>query len=138
MDIYQRMKILRKDQHLSQEAFGTRLGVSRAVINNLERNLYVNSNSYMPLVKLAAKEFAVSEEWLLHGESDAPQYLSVPELDVFAYLKGHGFREFEASFIAAYLSLNPKEREAVLTFFERILTQMCAILLRLKAEAEQQ
>ena len=39
LEIYERIKELRKNHlHMSQESFGARLGVSRSVINNIERN----------------------------------------------------------------------------------------------------
>ena len=40
MEMHERIKNLRKNHlKLTQEAFGERLGVSRSVINNIERNV---------------------------------------------------------------------------------------------------
>jgi len=122
MELYERIKILRRDQRLSQEAFGARLGVSRSVINNLERNVLVNQNSILPLVKLMAKEFCVSEAWLFHGETPKPEYLPTVS-DVFSLLRKHGATEYEAAFLSSYLKLDVKQREVVLAFFDALLAE---------------
>ena len=68
MEIYERIKYLRKEKlHLSQEAFGKELGVSRSVINNIERNVLQRPEQKEPLYKLICKEFNISYLWLTEG-----------------------------------------------------------------------
>ena len=68
MEIYERIKYLRKDKlNLSQQAFGEKLGVSRSVINNIERNVLQRPEQKEPLYKLICKEFNISYLWLTEG-----------------------------------------------------------------------
>ena len=68
MEIYERIKYLRKEKlHLSQEAFGKKLGVSRSVIKNIELNALQRPDQKEPLYKLICKEFNISYLWLTEG-----------------------------------------------------------------------
>jgi len=68
MEMHDRIKALRKNYlNLSQEAFGQRLGVSRSVINNIERNALARPEQKLSLIRLMCKEFNVREEWILNG-----------------------------------------------------------------------
>lgn len=63
--INQRIFQLRTDLDMSQTAFGERLGVSRGVINNIDRDVTEPKEAFL---KLICKTFGVREEWLLHGD----------------------------------------------------------------------
>lgn len=58
---------IRKNFNLSRAAFGSRLGVSGDVINNIERGR-VDLKEHMLL--LICKEFNVNENWLRYGEGE--------------------------------------------------------------------
>ena len=62
-----RIKKIRQSFKLTQEEFGSRLGVSRDVINNLERGR-VSLKDH--IIKLICVEFNVNEEWLRTGEGE--------------------------------------------------------------------
>lgn len=70
MEIYDRIKQIRKENNLSQTAFGERLGVTRSVINNIENNRLARPDQKASLIKLISKEFSINEEWLLTGEGE--------------------------------------------------------------------
>lgn len=71
MEIYERIRTLRKDNlKMSMEAFGSRLGVSRDTINNIEHDRLARPDQKMSLYKLICREFLVSEEWLMNGTGD--------------------------------------------------------------------
>lgn len=78
MEIYERIKEIRKDNHLTQKEFGERIGATRDVIGNIELGR-VEAKEY--LIKLIAKEFDVNEEWIITG--DEPKY---PERNMEAQL----------------------------------------------------
>lgn len=68
MEIYERIRELRKKHlHMSQEEFGSKLGVSRSVIKNIELNALKNPEQKEPIYKLICKEFNVSYLWLTKG-----------------------------------------------------------------------
>lgn len=78
MEIYERIKEIRKDNHLTQKEFGERIGATRDVIGNIELGR-VETKEY--LIKLIAKEFDVNEEWITTGVE--PKY---PERNMEAQL----------------------------------------------------
>lgn len=84
-DICDRIKELRKELlKLTQAEFGERLGVSRSVINNIERNVLARPDQKLSLYKLICSEFNVREEWLLNGTGEvfmqAEYVLSFPDI----------------------------------------------------------
>lgn len=70
MEIYERIRELRRELKMSQSDFGLRLGVNRDVINNIENNRLARPDQKLSLVKLMCKEFGVNEQWLLTGEGE--------------------------------------------------------------------
>lgn len=70
MEVYERIRALRKSMKMSMDAFGARLGVSRDVINNIEHNRLARPDQKISLIKLMCKEFSVNEEWILNGEGE--------------------------------------------------------------------
>ena len=67
-EIHERIKYFRKEGlHLSQTEFGEKLGVSRSVINNIERNVLSRPDQKTSLLKLVCHEFEINEKWLLSG-----------------------------------------------------------------------
>lgn len=60
-----RFKKLRKMLGLSQEAFGKRIGITKASVSQIENGANLASNS---TIKCVAREFGVNEHWLRTGE----------------------------------------------------------------------
>lgn len=65
--IGENIRKLRKILGLSIDAFAERLGVSSGVIINLEYNRLKDPEKKMPLLKLIAKEFGVTVDWIING-----------------------------------------------------------------------
>ncbi len=119
MKMYERIRDLRKNYlHLSQTAFGERLGVSRSVINNIESNVLARPEQKLSLIKLMCKEFNVNEDWLLHGTGEmfAPDLSS--ELDALA--KRYDLNEEARILIEKFVKLNRQERQAVIDYFKQV------------------
>ena len=71
MDVSERIRKLRKEHlKMSQTEFGERLGVSRSVINNLERGVLARPEQKTSLLRIMCSEFGVSEAWLIRGEGE--------------------------------------------------------------------
>lgn len=71
METHERIRELRKSYlHLSQTDFGEKLGVSRSVINNIERNVLARPDQKEPLYKLICKVFHVNYDWLMGGKGE--------------------------------------------------------------------
>lgn len=62
-----RLKVLRDELELTQEAFARRLGTGRGVIMNIEYNKTAPKPAFVDLV---CREFNVSEQWLRAGTGE--------------------------------------------------------------------
>lgn len=67
MNVSERIKSVRKDNKLSQAAFGEKLGTSRDVISNIEIGR-VEPNGV--ILNLICSTFNVNKEWLLNGTGE--------------------------------------------------------------------
>jgi len=121
MEAYERVKALRLKLGLSQKELGERLGVSRSVINNLERGVLRNNNHVLPLIKLMAREFSVSEEWLLTGKVPHLEPALPPVPDACDFLSEHGAAHEEALLMSKWLSYPPEKRRDVIYFMEQMV-----------------
>lgn len=63
----ERLKLLRRELHLSQEEFGKRVGVSNTAISKLEK---AERNLTEQMILSITREFNVNENWLRTGEGD--------------------------------------------------------------------
>lgn len=63
----ERFKLIRKNEGLSQGAFGQKLGVSRDVISNIE---YGRVDPKPLLINHLCNTFNINKEWLLTGNGD--------------------------------------------------------------------
>lgn len=68
-----RIKELRKALKLSQEEFGSRLGVGKSAISYLESG---RSNVTEQMILLICKEFSANEDWLRSGEGEMFEQLT--------------------------------------------------------------
>jgi transcriptional regulator with XRE-family HTH domain len=67
LELHERIKEIRKENKLSQSAFGEKLGVSRDAINNIENNRVEPKQLF---VNYLCEIFKVNKDWLLTGEGD--------------------------------------------------------------------
>ena len=121
MELYERIRYLRKEHlHLSQEAFGERLGVSRSVIKNIELDALARPDQKLSLIKLICKEFSISEDWLLYGEGEMEVQPDTFSLDEFA--NQHNATELELNILKAYFELDPALRNDLVQHFKERLS----------------
>ena len=117
LEMHDRIRELRKKHlHLSQTAFGERLGVSRSVINNIELNVLARPDQKLSLIKLICKEFSVNEEWLLNGTD--PMFIQPETFSLDQYLKEHGCTALEMEIVKAYFELDFDTRQKVFDHFQ--------------------
>ena len=131
MEIYERIRILRKDYlKMSMEEFGKKLAVSRDMISNIELNRLARPEQKTSLYKLICSTFNISEDWLMRGiepiEAISSQY-SLDELvksknaTDFELVKSKNATDFELEIIKIYFELNEKIREQVAEHFKQSL-----------------
>ena len=120
MEMHERIKELRKNYlHLSQTEFGERLGVSRSVINNIERNALARPDQKLSLIKLMCSVFNVNEAWLLDGTE--PMFIQTPSSTMEQLRREFDLDEFSYSLVYEYLKLGGEQRKAVRDFFYRVI-----------------
>lgn len=64
MTVNERIKEIRKDEKLTMESFGEKLGVGRTAISNIENS---KRNVTDQMIKSICREFGYNEEWLRDG-----------------------------------------------------------------------
>lgn len=118
MKIYERIKEIRKENHLTQKEFGERIGTTRDVITNIELGR-VDAKDHM--IKLISKEFDVNENWIKSGEGE--KYPEISDDEKLARLIGKTIGaddEFRKNLILTLLELEEEDWEVV----KKIYTDM--------------
>ena len=119
MTINERIKAIRKSEHLSQAAFAERLGATRGVIANIEGGLTTPNDAF---VNLICRVFGVSEAWLRDGTE--PMYVQRSENERMAMLFNDVLAEADESTrkrgIAAALDMPPEFWDNILEFAKKI------------------
>ena len=114
----QRVKQLRKTLNMSQAKFGAALGVSRDVINNIERGRNKTPMSEMQ-IKHICSTFNVNEQWLRTGEE--PMFVdkhSENQLNV-------NMTQFSAAalqLIKEFYALSPEEQKKFIDNAEQLFS----------------
>ena len=121
MEMHARIRELRKNYlHMSQAAFGSKLGVNRDVINNIENNRLAKPEQKLSLIKLMCREFSVNEEWLLNGIE--PMIAQPETFSLDQYLKERGCTALEMEIVKAYFELDMDTRQKVFDHFQARLS----------------
>lgn len=111
-----RIKEVRKCLNLSQESFGKRLGVSRSVINNLERNI---TGLKEPLFELFCKTFNVNPDWLLTGNGD--MFIQNNDSVIDNIKREYSLSDTAAQAITNFLNLSDAEQNALIETLKKIV-----------------
>ena len=123
MEIYERVRYLRKNiLKMTMVEFGNQLGVSRDVINNIERNRLARPDQKFNLMKLICKTFNVREEWLLNGEEPMIDPLK-EAMGLNEILIKEGVRSEDMDLLKAilhiYISLKPESQKEAYTILSK-------------------
>lgn len=115
MSIRERIIQIRKDSGLSMQAFSEKIGVSRGVINNIERDLA----PVTPVVGIAiCSKFNIREEWLFHGEGD----MSAPDDLVSQLCDQRNLDAAQRRILQAAADLGPDAAALLLRLAEAIVS----------------
>lgn len=119
MTINERIKAIRKSEHLSQTAFAERLGATRGVITNIEGSLTTPNDAF---VNLICREFNISLAWLRDGTE--PMYVARSANEELAILVNGLMSDaddsFRKRFITALLELPPEHWPEFEKFIKKI------------------
>ena len=118
-EITPRVKILRQALGMSQTDFGAKIGVTRGVINNLDRGL---TDLQDPLLSLICSVFNARREWLETGEGEMfePEDAEAPFYDAMGIITNDEPDSFRKRFVIALADLDDAGLDAMEQFI-RIL-----------------
>lgn len=114
-----RIKTIRKKKHLSQEEFGTAIGITRSSVSLLESG---RNNPSEQTIKLICQEFNINELWLRTGQGEPEKKLEGEER--FALNIGklqNTDNETVMRWVNAIAESNPELLEDIENFFMTLL-----------------
>ena len=121
----ERLKTLRNNLNLTQQAFADRLNVSR---NNIAGYETGKSSPGDAVVSLICKEFNVREEWLRNGAGEI--FNPVPEEDEVALYVGellqpdNPFSELIVEIMRTYSQLDAKSQDVLKEFSNKLMNNL--------------
>jgi len=109
MEIFERLKYIRKTLNLTQKNFAKKIGMSRSGYSQIETSDRPISDR---LIKSICMAFNVNENWLRTGEGE--MFIKVED-SIFKQLsEKYNLNEKDLSFIKHYLNMNPQNRQYLL------------------------
>ncbi len=121
-----RLYAIRKELKLSQEEFGSKIGITRSAICNYENGTRPISEQ---VILAVGREFSVRPEWLRDGSGEV--FVTKPEgdsLDTLLKSRDIPTDDLETikSVIGAFLELKKPSRDAVVEFVRKCAEKMNA------------
>lgn len=104
MTLSARMKRVRKELKLSQADFGSKIGVSRDVINNIELDRLKTPPSDT-LLKHICKTFNINYFWLVDGVGE--QFIDFPETVLADFAEKYNLDDEDMRIVELYAKLPP-------------------------------
>lgn len=120
MEIFERVKIVRKNFKMSRLAFAEKLGVTQDVIANIEYNRLSKPDQKISLYKLMCSVFGVSEEWLFEGKGDMFVETAGDYIDKLAL--EYSLDELDLQIIQTFLELEKDDRAVIKKYLHRLAT----------------
>lgn len=119
-EITPRVKILRQALGMSQTDFGAKIGVTRGVINNLDRGL---TDLQDPLLSLICSVFNARREWLETGEGEMfePKDAEAPFYDAMGIITNDEPDSFRKRFVIALAELDDAGLDAMEQFIRSLI-----------------
>lgn len=107
----ERVKLLRKTLGLSGEKFGSKLGVQRGAISNIEKG---NRNLTEQMILSICREYNVNEEWLRTGEGE--MFKKTKSTYLADLQRQFNLSDFDVKIIENYLALDEVDRKSIEKF----------------------
>lgn len=117
MDIYERIKFLRKELNLSQPKFGEKMGVSRDVISNIELGRVPIKDMMFNLI---CKTFNVNPVWLKDGEGQ--MFIDTPNILIDNLAVEYNLNPTEKKIISNFVNLSESERNQIIELVKKLIT----------------
>ena len=112
----ERVREVRKSQNLTLEIFGTRLGVGKTAISNIERG---QRNVTEQMRKAICREFNINYDWLVYGEGE--MISNLPHSILSDICTAYNCDDDDLKLIEAYLECDPDVRAAIKQYIKRVM-----------------
>ncbi len=118
----ERVRLVREHSGLTMAEFGSKFGVTRASISNIENG---NRSLTNQMTSSICKEFGVSEKWLRDGIGGDEIVFERTANDAAAiFAKENGLENIEEVLLREYLQLEDKERETFRKYLKNVLRDL--------------
>lgn len=111
----ERLKKIRKNNNLTMETFGARLGVGKQAISKLEKG---ENKLTLQMKKAICREFNVNYDWLENETGDP--YSNLPKSILEDICSVYNCDEMDQKLIEAYLESSPDVRAAIKQYIKRV------------------
>ena len=115
LSINERVKEIRTLKNLSQEQFGTIIGLSKSGISNIENGTRKVTEKH---IKLLCSELKVREEYLRTGLGEP--FTKPSKTTMESLKKEFNLNDYDLKIIDSYLQLNSEKRAIIREFFHNI------------------
>lgn len=109
-----RVKELRKALKLTQNEFGSKIGVTRDAVAAYERGVSIKE----PIIKLMCNVFNVNYAWLVEGIGE--MFNEVGNDDIEYLVKTFGLDEMETKLVMEFLTLDKDDRAAIIRYLDKV------------------
>ena len=122
MSVNERIRQVRKVNGLTLEKFGSRIGITKGALSQIENG---RANPSDQTVMLICREFNVSETWLRIGEGSME---SVPPDDTLGKLAlEYGLTARDRVMIEKFLTFDEDERKVMIQYVEKVAAELAAL-----------
>ena len=116
-----RIKILRKSLHLTQQKFGERIGLKQNSVALIEAGRETSDQTIFAI----CREFRVSEDWLRTGEGE--MFVPTPSTVVDQLCEEYDLDGAARVVLEKFITLPPEEQEVIIEY-------MCSVVDAIRAE----
>lgn len=119
MSLGERIKQIRKEKNLTQQALGERIGVKQNTIALIESG---KRNTSDQLLISICREFSVDERWLRTGEGE--MFIEPDTFSLDEYARERGATELDLAIAKVYFDLPPTVRADMLADLKKLLNSV--------------
>ena len=119
MTIGDRIKKIRREFDLTQEAFASRIGSVQNTITGYESG---RRNPSAPVISLICREFGINEEWLRDGIGD--MCVPDPDNELEALAEKYKLSAADQILIEKFVNLKADTRNAILEFMADVVASI--------------
>lgn len=118
MTIGNRIKLIRKDKHLTMQDFGESVGLTKAAISSLESG---KNNPSERTIRLICSVYKVDYFWLSDGTGE--MYVNDTEVLIDSLISEQALSKDMARILKRFLNLSTESQEIVLKAIDTLLNE---------------